>query len=155
MSSTKALIRYRATVLLAISLLLLGGVAAFGAVRLRQVISLHMRADTAAAICSTLQRQQYETLANMIDPAPVPPLATDAFNPRTFEAQLHALDQHQGAVTSCAARPLQLDDESATYTFTLSRTHAAAPIGMLVILRHEPDNGWRISRRSSFTSTPV
>ncbi len=96
MSMTKALIRYRATLLLAIALLLLGGVAAFGAVRLRQVISLQMRADTAAAICSTLQRQQYETLANMIDPAPVPPLATGAFNPHTFETQLHALDQHQG-----------------------------------------------------------
>lgn len=155
MSTTKALVRYRATLLLALSLLLLGAVGAFGAVRLRQVIALQMRTDTVTAICSTLQRQQYEALASMIDPAPVPPLATGVFDSHAFQTKLQTLDQHQGAVNSCAWRPLQLADESGSYVFTLHRAHTTAPITTTVFLQHEPDNGWRISRQSPFASAPV
>lgn len=155
MSITTALIRYRATILLAVSLLLLGAIAGLGAAQLGQIISRQMRTDTVAAICGTFQHQAYDRLATMIDPTPVPPLAAGPFNPTTFQAQLHALDQQQGLVSGCAWRPLHVDDNGATYLFTLQRPRTPIPIGMMVVMRHAPDNGWRISRESPFTSKPV
>lgn len=155
MSITTALIRYRATILLAVSLLLLGAVAGLGAAQLGQIISRQTRADTIDAICGIYQHQAYDRLAAMIDPAPVPSLAAGVFNPTAFQAQLHTIDQQQGMVHGCAWRSLHLDDNSATYLFTLQRPHIPVPIGMMVIMRHEPDNSWRISRESLFTSKPV
>lgn len=155
MSITKALTRYRAIVLLAISLLALGAVAGYGALQLRLVISLQLRTDTVAAICTTLRHQQYDALAAMIDPTPVTPVATGAFDAHAFQTQLHTLDLRQGEVSSCAWNALHLDDESATYIYTLHRVHVTTPIAMQVILQREPDNTWRISRSSAFTSHPV
>ena len=155
MSILKALARYRATLLLAATLLLLGAAGAYGARQLAYVLAREQRTDTAIAVCTTLKSQQYETLAQMIDPAPVPQLAPGAFDQHALLAQLHTLDQQQGPVTSCTWRALQLNDDSATFLLTLRRQHATAPIGTLVILERTPDIGWRISRRSPFTSKPV
>lgn len=147
--------RYRATLLLAVSLLALGGVAGYGTLQLRHIVVLQARTDAVAAICTSLQGQQYDALATMIDPAPVPPLATGTFDRKGLLAKLQTLDQKQGKVTSCEIRALELGDESATYLLTLRRPHTPASIGMLVIVQHEPDGAWRISRRSPFTSNPV
>ena len=151
----KTLARYRVEVVLAVTLLLLGAATWYGATRLQGVIVRQERTDTAAAICATLQSRQYDALAAMIDPAPVAPGATQPFDRTAFVARLRTLEQRQGAVTSCAWRALQLDDESATYLYAMRRPHTPVPIGMLVVLRYDPDSGWRISRRSPFTSDPV
>ncbi|HEU5347226.1 MAG TPA: hypothetical protein VFU63_01310 [Ktedonobacterales bacterium] len=155
MNTSKTLARYSATLLLAASLLLLGGAGAFGAWQLSGVISRQQRMDTAAAVCATLKSQRYDTLASMIDPTPNPPLAAGAFDQRAWLARLHTLDQQQGAVTDCTWHALELGDDSATYFYTLHRPHTPVPIGMLVVLVREPDIGWRISRRSPFTTNPV
>lgn len=155
MSITRTLSAYRTTLLLAVTLLILGAVAGYGALQLRRVIALQLRADAVAAICPALQRQQYDSLASLIDPTPVAPVASKAFDSRAFQSDLRTLDQRQGNVRSCVWRPIQLSDESALYLFTLHRPHVSAPIAMQVVLQHGPDNGWRISRSSPFTSHPV
>jgi hypothetical protein len=155
METTTVVSRYRATFILAILLLLLGAAAGYGAMRLSRIISLQERADATAAICASLKSQKYDALAALIDPAPVPPQVTGAFDRAAFLAQLQALDQHQGTVDGCSWRETQSDENGATYVYTLHRQKNPKAIGMLVILVHEPDDGWRISRRSQFTSTPV
>ncbi|HEX6540968.1 MAG TPA: hypothetical protein VF040_04375 [Ktedonobacterales bacterium] len=155
MSIGDTLDRYRASLLLALALLLLGTAAAYGATQLQGAISRQMRADAASAICASFQNQEYDALAEMVDPAPITPVAAQTFNRKTLIAQLQSIDQHQGRVSACSWHLLQADDESATYVFSLSRPQTPVPIGMLVIFRHEPTGDWRISRRSPFTSAPV
>jgi hypothetical protein len=147
--------RYRATLLLAASLLLVGGASGFGAAQLRGVISREARTIAIATICPSLEKHEYDTLAAMVDPAPVAPLATRPFSPRTFIAQLRIVDQREGGVTHCSWRPALLGDETTSYHLLLRRPHIPVSIDLLVVLRHEPDNSWRISRSSPFTSDPV
>lgn len=154
-SLTTSLTRYRASLLLAASLLLLGGAGGYGAAQLRQIISRQQRADAIAAVCATLQRQQYETLTGMVDPAPVAPTATSPFDQQAFVAQLRALDQQEGAVARCSWHDIQVGNETASYHVSLRRPRIPLSIGLLVVLKHEPDNGWRISRQSPFTSKPL
>jgi hypothetical protein len=155
MSITATAIKYRVTLALAMALLLLGALAGVATAQLGHIMSRQMRADTATSICTMLQHQQYVALAAMVDPAPVPPTATGAFDGDAFQTQLQTLDRQQGAVNSCAWSSLHLDDESATYQFVLSRHNPSVSSVTTVVLQHEPDNGWRISRRSAFTSKPV
>jgi hypothetical protein len=154
-SGIGAIARYRATLLLAASLLLVGGASGFGAARLRGVISREARTTVIAMICPSLEKHKYETLAAMVDPAPVAPLATTSFSPRAFIAQLRIVDQREGGVSQCSWHPALFGDETASYHLLLRRPRIPVSIGLLVVLRHEPDNGWRISRSSPFTNDPV
>lgn len=154
-SGIGSIARYRVTLLLAASLLLVGGASGFGAAQVRGVISREARTTVIATICPSLEKHEYGTLAAMVDPAPVAPLATRPFSARAFIAQLRIVDQRKGGVTHCSWRPAQLGDETASYHLLLRRPRIPVSIDLLVVLRHEPDNGWRISRSSPFTSDPV
>ncbi len=150
-----ALIKFRVTVLLAVSLVLLGTVAGLATFQLGRIVSRQVRADTAAEICTMLEHQQYAALAELVDPTPVPPTASGTFDVQKFQAQFQALDQQLGTVNDCTWSSLQLSDESGTYQIVVRRSSPTVSSVATVVLEHEPDNGWLIYRSSAFVSHPV
>jgi hypothetical protein len=155
MEIVPALVKFRVTLLLATFLLLLGGVAGLATFQLGRIVSRQIRSDTATEICTMLQHQQYAALAELVDPTPVPPSAAGTFDAHLLETQLQSLDQQFGVVNDCTWSSLVLSDESGTYQFVLRRRSPTVSSVTTVILEHEPDNGWLISRRSTFTSHPI
>ncbi len=149
------LIKFRVALLLATFLLLLGTVAGLATFQLGRIVSRQIRSDTATEICTMLQHQQYAALVELVDPAPVPPSASGTFDTHLFQTQLQGLDQQQGTVNDCSWSSLELSDESGTYQFVVRRRSPTISSVTTVILEHEPDNGWLISRRSTFTSHPI
>jgi len=150
-----ALIKFRVMLLLAVTLVLLGTVAGLATFQLGRIVSRQVRSDTATEICTMLQHQQYAALAELVDPTPVPPSASGTFDPQKFQSQLGALDQQQGTVNDCSWSSLELSDESGTFQFVLRRRSPPVSSVTTVILEHEPDNGWLISRSSAFVSHPI
>ncbi|HKT37511.1 MAG TPA: hypothetical protein VJR48_04010 [Ktedonobacterales bacterium] len=150
-----ALIKFRVTLVLAVSLVLLGTVAGVATFQLGRIVSRQVRADTAAEICTLLEHQQYTALAELVDPTPVPPSASGTFDAQKFQSQLQALDQQQGTVNDCSWSSLQLSDESGTYQIVVRRRSPTISSVVTVVLEHEPNNGWLISRSSAFVSYPV
>lgn len=150
-----ALIKFRVTVVLAVSLVLLGTVAGLATFQLGRIVSRQVRADTAAEICTMLEHQQYAALAELVDPTPVPPTASGTFDAQKFQTQLQSLDQQLGTVNDCTWSSLQLSDESGTYQLVVRRSSPTVSSVATVVLEHEPDNGWLISRSSAFVSHPV
>ena len=155
MGMMAALIKFRVTLVLAVSPVLLGTVAGVATFQLGRIVSRQVRSDTATEICTMLQHQQYAALTELVDPAPVPPSASGTFDAQTFQTQLQALDKQQGTVNECSWSSLELSDESGTYQFVIRRRSPTTSSVTTVILEHEPDNGWLISRRSEFTSHPT
>ena len=149
------MIKFRVALLLAASLVLLGTVAGLATFQLGRIVSRQIRSDTATEICTMLQHQQYAALVELVDPAPVPPSASGTFDAHLFQTQLQGLDQQQGTVNDCSWSSLELSDESGTYQFVVRRRSPTISSVTTVILEHEPDNGWLISRRSTFTSHPI
>ena len=155
MGMMAALIKFRVTLVLAVSLVLLGTVAGVATFQLGRIVSRQVRADTAAEICTLLEHQQYTALAELVDPTPVPPSASGTFDAQKFQSQLQALDQQQGTVNDCSWSSLQLSDESGTYQIVVRRRSSTISSVVTVVLEHEPNNGWLISRSSAFVSHPV
>jgi len=155
MGMMAALIKFRVTLVLAVTLVLLGATAGLATFQLGRIVSRQLRSDTAAEICTMLQHQQYAALTELVDPTPVPPSASGTFDAQTFQTQLQALDKQQGTVNDCSWSSLELSDESGTYQFVIRRRSPTVSSVSTVILEHEPDNGWLISRRSEFTSHPI
>lgn len=155
MGMMAALIKIRVTLVLAVFLLLLGAVAGLATFQLGRIVSRQIRSDTATEICTMLQHQQYTALAELVDPTPVPPSASGTFDPQKFQSQLQALDQQQGTVNDCSWSSLEISDESGTYQFVVRRRSPTVSSVATVVLEHEPDNGWLISRGSAFVSHPV
>lgn len=144
----------RVTILLAL-LLVLVGVAGAGALNLLEhAMRLPTADDTAQLVCTAFQRQDYSLLIQQIDPTPVPPGASEPFDPATLRSQLTALDANEGTVKSCtytklntgAATPLQ-------YTYTLHRSRLAAPITLIVLMQQVQDGTWKITRGSNLIGT--
>jgi len=102
-----------------------------------------------------LERQQYTALVELVDPTPVPPSASGTFDAQKLQSQLQALDQQQGVVNDCSWSSLQLSDESGTYQIVVRRRSPTISSVVTVVLEHEPNNGWLISRGSAFVSHPV
>lgn len=145
------------TVVLAL-LLLLVGVAGYEAAGLLQhAISASTSANaasTATLVCDALKRQDYQRLVTFIDPAPVPPSVTGAFDARLTIAQLQTLDANEGKVISCATAPygsgsILSTDGATRYQMTLRRANAASSQSGTLVLR-QLANGWMIERDSSF-----
>jgi hypothetical protein len=155
MGMMAALIKFRVTLVLAVLLVLLGAAAGLATFQLGRIVSRQARSDTATEICTMLQHQQYAALTELVDPAPVPPSASGTFDAQKLQSQLQALDQQQGVVNDCSWSSLQLSDESGTYQIVVRRRSPTISSVVTVVLEHEPNNGWLISRGSAFVSHPV
>lgn len=147
--------KLRVTIVLAL-LLVLVGVAAAGALKL---LEHAMRAptanDTAQLVCTAFQRQDYNLLTQQIDPTPVPPAASDNFDATTLHQQLMSLDTSQGAVTSCKYSQLNTNVNPLQYDYTLRRERTASPITLIILIVHERDGTWKISRGSNLIGTQL
>lgn len=150
------------TVVLALLLLTVGAAGYEAATLLHYAISAPpsvngSAASTAAFVCDALKRQDYQQLVTYIDPAPVPPAVTGAFDARLTIAQLQTLDTQQGKVISCAYAPygsgsIVSTDGATRYQLTLRRAKAAAPAVGALVLRQQTQGkrGWLVGRDSSF-----
>ncbi len=118
--------------------------------------------DVAQLVCTAYQSQNYDVLLSVIDPTPVPPAQTTAFDSAARSAlttTLKNLDASAGDVTSCAyqePRSSNVPQTGATlqYVLTMRRAHVTTDIVMLITLRRQPDGGWKVSRDSDFTGIP-
>lgn len=117
-------------------------------------------ASTAAYVCDALKRQDYQHLAQYIDPAPVPPAVTGAFDKQAIVARLNAFDVSQGRVLSCTYAPygsgaIVSTDGATRYQLTLRRANAAGPANGTLALRQQSGGkgGWLIERDSSFLAS--
>lgn len=154
----------RATLLLAV-LLALVGVAGGGALNLLQhAMRVPTADDTAQLVCTAYSQQNYDLLLQQIDPAPVPPSNTGAFDANALRSQLKSLDASQGDVASSGTTPgctyKQLDfsnisvgNNALQYAFTLHRAHASKDFNLIMTLVRESDGTWKISRASNFTGS--
>lgn len=152
----------RATLLLAV-LLMLVGVAGGGALKLLQhAMRVPTADDTAQLVCTAYTQQNYDLLIQQIDPAPVPPTNTGAFDANALRGQLKALDASQGVVASqgstagCTYKQLDFTNVSVgattlQYSFVLHRTHTSRSFDLIMTLVHESDGTWKVSRASNFT----
>ena len=155
------------TVLLAL-LLLSVGVAGYEAASLLSfAISGSASANAtpsslAALVCHSFTRQDYQQLVTYIDPAPVPPAVTTAFDARQTIAQLQTLDANEGKVTACAYAPYSAGsvvstDGATRYQLTLRRADAVGVIVGALVLRQQSSapRGWQIERDSFFLVSPI
>ncbi|HET9110067.1 MAG TPA: hypothetical protein VFN78_04500 [Ktedonobacterales bacterium] len=114
-------------------------------------------ASTATFVCDALKRQDYQQLVTYIDPAPVPPSVTGAFDARLTIAQLRTVDANQGKVVSCAtgsygSGSIVSTDGATRYQLVIRRANAATPASGTLVLRKATGgaHGWLIERDSSF-----
>jgi hypothetical protein len=119
-------------------------------------------ASTASFVCDALERQDYQRLVSYIDPAPIPPTVTGAFDPRATLTQLQTLDANDGKVVACATAlygsgSIVSTDGATRYQLTLRRAKAATPASGTLALRQQSGgaHGWLIERDSSFLSPSV
>ena len=114
-------------------------------------------ASAAAFVCDALKQQEYQRLVAVIDPTPIPPAVTGAFDAHQTIAQLQAQDASAGKVVSCAVAPYDSGsvvstDGATRYQLTLRRTQAATSVSGTLVLRQQSGgaHGWLIERDSSF-----
>ncbi len=150
------------TVVLALLLLAVGAAGYEAASLLHYAISPPPAANSTAAgaaafVCDALKRQDYTRLVTYIDPAPIPPTITTAFDPRLTITQLQQFDANEGKVVSCATAvygsgSVISTDGATRYQLTLRRANAAAPLNGTLALRQQTGSahGWLIERTSSF-----
>lgn len=148
------------TVVLALALLAVGAASYQAASLLQYAATTPLNAtaaSTAALVCDTLKRQDYQRLALYIDPAPVPPAVTTAFDARTILNQLRALDTQDGAVLDCSATPYNSQsvvstDGATRYQLSLRRAKATQPSSGTLVLRQKSGGArlWLVGRDSSF-----
>lgn len=118
--------------------------------------------DIAQRVCTAYQTQNYDLLANQIDPAKIAPTVTtpwDSSARTAFIDQLHTEDDALGKVTRCTYSSLAFTIGNGLqpvtkrqYLFTMQRDKLYST-GMNFV--HESDAGWLISRDSDFLGVPV
>ena len=143
---------------LALAVLLAG--AGFGAVRAAELLQHAMHVlltptDLARATCTAYTTQTYALLTAQIDPTPIPPANSDAFNPAAVATQLRAVDKIQGTTQRCDIGQFSATGSTGQYSFTLHRTHVQSAIALVLILREQSDGSWKISRETNFTGAPA
>lgn len=148
------------TVVLALALLAVGAASYQAATLLQYAATTPLNAtaaSTAALVCDTLKRQDYQQLVTYIDPAPVAPAVTTTFDAQTTLNQLRALDTQDGAVVDCSTTPytsqsIVSTDGATRYQLTLRRAKATQPSSGTLVLRQESSGArlWLIGRDSSF-----
>lgn len=150
------------TVALAL-LLTLVGLAGYGAaLLLREALAPRPPSEAAspgalsAYVCAALKRQDYQGLMRYIDPAPIPPTVTDAFDPTATIAALRASDASAGVVVSCVASSyipgsVVTTPGVAYERLALRRAHATATAtATLTLAQMSGQRGWLIERDSGF-----
>jgi hypothetical protein len=111
--------------------------------------------DLAQLVCTAFEQQNYDLLTQRIDPRPVPPTATGAFDPTALRSQLKTLDSQAGDVTACDYQRLRYSTVSGAsnklqYAYTLRRAHTSGTLSMLIIIQSDGSGGYTISRASNF-----
>lgn len=146
----------RSTLLLAV-LLTAVGVGGGGALKLLEhAMRVPTADDTAQLVCTAYTHQNYDQLIQVIDPAPVAPTNTGAFDANTLRGQLNSLDVSQGDVSGCTYKQLDFTNIAAgsptlQYSFVLHRTGTSRSFDLIMTLVHESDDTWKVSRASNFT----
>lgn len=152
------------TVALALALTLVGLAGYVTATFLRDAIAPRSAsvdanvASLSAFVCARLERQDYAALIPYIDPTPVPPSVTDAFDASAIIDTLRASDTRDGLVTSCAYAPYApgsvVSIPGVAYEqLTLRRANLLAPITASLTLTQATGaqgGGWLIARDSGF-----
>lgn len=150
------------TVALALALTLVGLAGYGAALLLRETLALRPTsvavspASLSTFVCDTLQHQEYQRLVTSIDPAPVPPTVTDAFDPTATVAALRASDASEGKVVSCVASSYApgsvVTSPGITHVaLTLRRSGSLSPrTESLTLAQMGGQRGWMIERDSGF-----
>lgn len=150
--------RRRSAMAITLALAVLLALAGFGAVRAAELLQHAMHvieapADLARTTCTAYTTQNYPLLTAQIDPRPVPPADSDAFNPAVVQTQLRALDKIQGPTQRCDVGKVATNGTSGQYSLTLQRARHTGAITLTLILRQQSDGSWRISRETNFAGT--
>lgn len=155
------------TVALALLLLTVGAAGYEAATLLYKTTSTPARvnasaASTAVFVCDALKRQDYQRLVSYIDPAPVLPTVTGAFDARLTIAQLQTRDAQEGKVVACSVAPYAVgsiisSDAAARYQLALRRADAPVSVTGALILRQQTSgqHDWLIGRDSAFLTPPA
>lgn len=155
------------TVVLALLLLAVGAAGYEAATLLHYAITKPAgvngsAASTAAFACDALKRQDYQRLVTYIDPSPIPPTVTGAFDSRLTITQLRTRDTQEGKVVSCVVAPYAAGsivsaDGATRYQLTLRRANAPVTTTGTLNLRQQTggQHGWLIGRDSSFLTPPA
>jgi hypothetical protein len=150
---------WRLSLVLAIPLI----AALLAAVQVDRVLQWALRTptvtDEASAVCDYLLSQNYDALANEMDPNSAPAGASSGpFDRAAFVAGLRALDASDGRVTSCALSQIGTAAAANTagsapevvFAMTVRRAQVSYPLGALVVVRAAADGRLRLSRASTF-----
>lgn len=121
-----------------------------------------------AFVCARLEARDYARLIPYIDPTPISPNVTDAFDASATITALRARDASDGRVTSCDFAPYTPGSvvsipDAAYEQLTLRRANTPTPIVTSLTLAQATDaqgGGWLIERDSEFllalaTATPT
>jgi hypothetical protein len=147
----------RLSLVLALSLALVGLAAVEFDVALRAALRPPTATDEASAVCNDLRSQDYDALAGEMDPAP-DGASTGPFDRAAFVAALRAQDAALGSVRACALSQMNGADgiasDAVVFALTVTRSRAPAPLGALVVVRREARGQWAVSRASTFYYAP-
>lgn len=111
--------------------------------------------DIARATCTAFTSQNYALLTQQIDPTPVPPANSDAFNPAAVQTQLRSIDKIEGPAQHCEVGQFTANGTTGQYSVTLQRANHPGTIALVLILRQQRDGSWRISRETNLAGTPA
>lgn len=160
-------VRLRLTLFLALLLCLLGLAGAEGASLLQRAIRIPTADDIAQRVCTAYQRQDYDLLAQTVDPAATPPEVPGPFDAAAkadLTGQLKALDAQAGPVAACSYKAVAFDvqgqgqtqaTDHRQYIFTMTRGHGqSVAYTTLMTLVRQRDGSWLVSRTSNFVGGP-
>lgn len=147
------------TLVLALALVLVGAGGVKAAGLLQHAMRPQTASDIAAMACTALQSRNYSMLVGAVNPAPVPPNATSAFNATALMGQLRALDRGSGAVVRCTYQQISYVHASAhgalaNFALTVTRAHGSNANGILLVVAQQPSGTWQITRASDLIGAP-
>jgi len=120
--------------------------------------------DIGDQMCAAYVTQNYDALVSLIDPAPVPPTASGAFNAgaqAALETELKAIDSKTGKVTKCTSSGptagTGVTEGKSLYKLVMTRDtgQKLASFTHTLIAIKQPDGGLKIERDSDFLGIPA
>lgn len=141
----------RLTIFLLLVILLVGLAGAEAFSLLQYAMRLPTADDIAQIVCTSYQTRNYDLLIKQIEPETAHPPTTDLSN-SALKQQLQALDSASGNVTACSYSSEQISTGEVQYIFRVKRARVPQPGSLLLLLMHEPDGSWKISRGSISSS---
>ena len=120
--------------------------------------------DIGNQVCDAYVTQKYDALVSLIDPTPVPPTATGAFNAAAQTAlmtELKAIDDKTGKVTKCTSSgPTSgtgATEGKSIYKLVMTRTldQKLTSFTHTIIAIRQADGSFKIERDSDFLGIPA